>query len=202
MRQSFRAATHHKLTIPCILWVLIMLFIHKKFFKAGNFNVNERPDLLYFSIWGVYSKTYQKHNLLPVKTDKTLCASSRRLVWWNVIHSTKIRVVLLALKAKGQKKYWMPLVLCRYPWHSYTCITVSQELRCARFSSNLYLYTCCFNTYSTMHFARFRHCHNVSFKLSWRSRVKCKFCYMDLNNRRTGKDHRDPQLWKIFPYES
>ena len=76
---------------------------HKKLFQAGNFNVNVRPDPLYFSIWGVYSKTYQKHNLWPIKTAKTLCTSSRRLVWWNVIHSTKISVVLLALKAKGQK---------------------------------------------------------------------------------------------------
>ena len=76
---------------------------HKKLFQAGNFNVNVRPDLLYFSIWGVYSKTYQKHNLKPMKTAKTLSTSSRRLVWWNVIHSTKISVVLLSLKVKGQK---------------------------------------------------------------------------------------------------
>ena len=76
---------------------------HKKLFQTGNFNVNIRPDLLYFSIWRVYSKTYQKHNLWPMKTAKTLCITSRRLVWWNVIHSTKISVVLLALKAKGQK---------------------------------------------------------------------------------------------------
>ena len=27
---------------------------HKKLFQTGNFNVNVRPDLLYFSIWGVY----------------------------------------------------------------------------------------------------------------------------------------------------
>ena len=83
---------------------------HKKLCQAGNFNVNVRPDLLYFSIWEVYSKPYQKHNLLPMKTAKTLCTSSRRLVWWNVIHSTKISVVFLALKANGQK-YWMPLVV-------------------------------------------------------------------------------------------
>ena len=76
---------------------------HKKLFQAGNFNVNVRPYLLYFSIWGVYSKTYQKHNLWPMKTAKTLCTSSRRLVWWNAIHSTKISAVLLALKTKGQK---------------------------------------------------------------------------------------------------
>ena len=82
---------------------------HKKLFQAGNFKVNVRPDLLYFSIWGVYSKTYQKHNLWSMKTAKTLFTSSRRLVWWNVIHSTKISVVLLALKGKGQN-YWMPLV--------------------------------------------------------------------------------------------
>ena len=75
---------------------------HKKLFQAGNFNVNVRPDLLYFCIWGVYSKTYQKHNSWPMKTAKTLCTSSWRLVWWNVIHSTKISIVHLALKTKGQ----------------------------------------------------------------------------------------------------
>ena len=84
---------------------------HKKLFQAGNFNVNVRPDLLYFSIWGVYSKTYQKHNLWPMETAKTLCTSSRRVVWWNVIHSTKISVVLLALKAKGQKLLNAPRTL-------------------------------------------------------------------------------------------
>ena len=82
---------------------------HKKLFPAGYFNVNVKPDLLYFSIWGIYSKTYQKHNLWQVKTAKTLCTLSRRLVWWNVLHSTKISVVLHALKVKGQK-YWMHLV--------------------------------------------------------------------------------------------
>ena len=75
---------------------------HKKLFQAGNFNVNVRQDLLYFSIWGIYSKTYQNHNLWQVETAKTLCISSRRLVWWNVIHSTKLSVVVLALKTKGQ----------------------------------------------------------------------------------------------------
>ena len=104
MRQSFRAATHHILTISCTLRVFIIFNLsHKKLFQAGNINVDVRPDLLYFSIWRVYLKKYQKHNLWPMKTAKTLCTSSRRLVWWNVIHSTKISVVLLALKAKGQK---------------------------------------------------------------------------------------------------
>ena len=55
----------------------------------------------------------QKHNFWPVKTAKTLCTSSRRFVWWNVILTTKISIVLLALKAKGQK-YWMSLVI--YYW--------------------------------------------------------------------------------------
>ena len=85
---------------------------HKKHFQAGNVNGIGRPDLPYFSIWGVYSKTYQKHNLWPVKTAKTWCTSSRRLVWWNVIHSTQISVVLLALKAKGQKLLNAPRTLC------------------------------------------------------------------------------------------
>ena len=82
---------------------------HKKFFQAGNFNVNIRPDLLYFSIWGIYTTIYQNNNLWQAKTAKTLCTSLRILVSWNVILSTKISVVRLALKAKGQK-YWMSLV--------------------------------------------------------------------------------------------
>ena len=89
---------------------------HKKLFQAGNFNVNVRPDLLYFSVWGVYSKTYQKHNLWPMKTAKTLCTSSRELVWWNVIHSTKISVVLLALKANGQKLLNAPRIFWNHCW--------------------------------------------------------------------------------------
>ena len=84
---------------------------HKKLFQAGNFNVNVRPELLYFSIWRLYSKSYQKHNLWPMKTAKNLCTSSRRLVYWNVIHSTKISVVLLALKAKGQKLLNAPRII-------------------------------------------------------------------------------------------
>ena len=101
---------------------------HKKLFKASNFNVNERPDLLYFSLWGVYSKTYQKYNLWPVKTVKTLCTSSRRLVWWNVIHSTKISVIRLALKAKGQK-YWMPLVCPEILTENLCCIEIHLSQR-------------------------------------------------------------------------
>ena len=42
-----------------------------------------------------------------------MCTSSKGLVWWKVIHSTKMSFVLLALKAKGQK-YWMPLVCSFY----------------------------------------------------------------------------------------
>ena len=36
---------------------------YKKLFQAGNFNVNIRPDLMYFRILKVYSKRYQKGNL-------------------------------------------------------------------------------------------------------------------------------------------
>ena len=75
---------------------------YKKFFQAGNFNANMRPDMMFFSIWGVYSKGYQKHHLCPVKTANTVFTSTRRLVWWNVILSMKISVVLLALTVKGQ----------------------------------------------------------------------------------------------------
>ena len=90
---------------------------HKNLFQAGNFNVNVRPDLLYFRLWGVL-KNIPKHNLWPTKTAKTLCTSSRRLVWWNVIHSTKISVVLLALKAKGQKILNAPRILLVSDWSS------------------------------------------------------------------------------------
>ena len=70
---------------------------HKKLFQTSNCNVNVRPDLLYFSIWGAHLKTYQKQ-IMAMKTAKTLCTSPRRLVWWNVIHTTKISVVLLGQK--------------------------------------------------------------------------------------------------------
>ena len=56
---------------------------YKKLFRADNFNVNIRPDLLYFSIWGVYSKRYRNRNLWPVKTAKTLWTSSRRFFLMN-----------------------------------------------------------------------------------------------------------------------
>ena len=124
-----RRRPHHNLTIydetkfsschtPCINSILhpassYCFLSHKRLFQAGNFNVNVRPDLMYFSIWGVYSKTYKKDNLWPMKTAKTLCTSLRRLVWWNVIHSTKISVVLLVLKAKGQKlMFWYQKIDC------------------------------------------------------------------------------------------
>ena len=78
-------------------------------FGEAKFNVNVTPDLLYFSIWGVYSKTYQNITYGRWKQQKHFCTSSRRLVWWNVTHSTKISAVRHALKAKG-KQYWMSLV--------------------------------------------------------------------------------------------
>ena len=36
---------------------------YKKLFQAGNFNVNVRPDLQYFSIWGVNPQKYKKKNI-------------------------------------------------------------------------------------------------------------------------------------------
>ena len=49
-----------------------------------------------------------------------------------------------------------------------------------------------------MHFARFRHCRNATFKLSWRNRIKC-IVFVYSNNRRTGKDATKPRalglLW-------
>ena len=56
-----------------------------------------------------------------MKRAKTLCTSSRRLVWWNVIHSTNISVVLLALKAKGQKILNAPRIriLVHNTFHSF-----------------------------------------------------------------------------------
>ena len=111
---------------------------HKKLFQAGNFNVNLRPDLLYFSIWGVYSKTYQKHDLWPMETAKTLFTSSRRPVWLNVIHSTKISVVLLGLKAKGQKLLNAPHISthANYFFHSRTLLLKCDCGYC--FYSNLF----------------------------------------------------------------
>ena len=46
-------------------------------------------------------------NSWSVKTAKTLCISSRRFVRWNVIHFTKIRVLLLLLPVE-----------CRATWCS------------------------------------------------------------------------------------
>ena len=108
--------------------------IHNKLFQADNFNVNVRSDLLYFSIWGVYSKTYQKHNVWPLKTAKTLCTLSRRLVWWNVLHSTKISAVFVSLKAKGQN-YWMPLVyIAFHEMYTFIYVSASQiEIICNAF---------------------------------------------------------------------
>ena len=48
-------------------------------------------------------KTCIKRNLWRVKTAKILCISSRGFVWWKVIHSPKVSVVLAALTVKWQK---------------------------------------------------------------------------------------------------
>ena len=53
-------------------------------------------------------------------------------------------------------------------------------------SSHLYLFNCWFNAYNTMHLTRFRHCRKAAFKLRWQKRGNA-LCYIDLNNRRTGK---------------
>ena len=44
-----------------------------------------------------------------MKTAKTLCKSSRRLVWWNVIRLWK-SVLLFLLQRRRDRNYWMPLV--------------------------------------------------------------------------------------------
>ena len=99
---------------------------HEKLFQADNSNVNVRPDLLYFSILHPATSYYflrgilkniPKHKLWTMKTAKTLCTSSRRLAWWNVIHSTEISVVLLALKAKGQKLLYAPRMFLQLHFH-------------------------------------------------------------------------------------
>ena len=41
-----------------------------------------------------------------------------------------------------------------------------------------YLFTYCLNTYNTMHFTKFRHGRNATFKLSRRNRVKCIVLYV------------------------
>ena len=44
-------------------------------------------------------------------------------------------------------------------------------------SSRLYLFVYCLNPYNTMHFTRFRHRSNATYKLNWLNRVKCiVFC--------------------------
>ena len=58
-------------------------------------------------------KRYRKRNLWPMKTAKTWCKASKRFVWWTVIHSMKISVVLLAL-VKGQKILNAPRIAIRY----------------------------------------------------------------------------------------
>ena len=93
---------------------------HKKRFQAGICNVNVRPDLLYFSIWGIYSK--HTKNITYGRWKQLKFCASTRLVWWNVIYSTKSSVVLLALKAKGPKILNAPRITTCYdkdrisPW--------------------------------------------------------------------------------------
>ena len=85
---------------------------HKTLFQAGNFNVNIRPNLLYFSIWGVYSKlNIPKHNLWPVKQLK-LCAHHQEicLMKYNTLYED--HSCTSCFKSEGTKKYWMPLVIC------------------------------------------------------------------------------------------
>ena len=48
-----------------------------------------RSVLLYFSTRGVSWKDTPKRNLWSMKTALTSCISSRRFVWWNVIHFYK-----------------------------------------------------------------------------------------------------------------
>ena len=84
-----------------------------KIFQAGNFNVNKRTDLLYFSIWGVYSKTYQNITYGRWKQLK-LCTYHQRDLFdeCNAFYEDHCCISNLALKAKGQK-FRMPLVHCR-----------------------------------------------------------------------------------------
>ena len=93
---------------------------HMKLFQAGNFNVNVRPDLLYFSIWGVYLKNVQKHNLWPVKTAKTLFTSSKRLIWGNVIHFYEDQCCASCFKSEG-KKTECPSYVAHFPVFLHNC---------------------------------------------------------------------------------
>ena len=122
---------------------------HKKLLQAGNFNVNVRPDLLYFSIWGIYSNI-PKHNLWQVKIAKSLCTSLRRLVWWNAIHSTKISVVLLDLKSKGQNILNTPrvsIITCNH----FAVWGVEIEILKKRYIPNEFFYENIFNSDSVDH---------------------------------------------------
>ena len=44
-----------------------------------------------------------------------------------------------------------------------------------------------------MHFTRFSHRRNATYNLNILNRVKCKLCFVDLNNRRTGKHATKPR---------
>ena len=91
---------------------------HKKLFQA-----DKTRSAIFQYMRGIL-KNIPKHNLWPMKTALTLCTSSRRLVWWNVIHPTKISVVLLALKAKGQKLLNAPrtCIIFSYDFYTFTVL--------------------------------------------------------------------------------
>ena len=60
------------------------------------------------------------------------------------------------------------------PWILSTiCITVSQEPQCARFRRVFTFSPIVLNPYNTMHFTRFCHRRNATYKFYWLNRVKC-----------------------------
>ena len=85
---------------------------YNKTFQEGNFNVNMRPDMLYFSIWGICSTRYKKRNLWPVKTAKTLYTSSRRFFDEMFYILRRSALYLFLQQAKGQKILNTPRMLC------------------------------------------------------------------------------------------
>ena len=82
----------------------------KSLYFAGNFNADIRPDLLFFSIWGVIcQKTCIKRVYFSRMKQLKLCVHHQGDILMNIIYSTEISVVLVALTEK-EKKYWIPLV--------------------------------------------------------------------------------------------
>ena len=71
--------------------------------------------------------------------------------------------------------HWFYLLLKSMYQHMHVHFVPRAPVR--EVSSRVYLSTYCLNRYNTMHFTRFRHRRNATYKLNWLNRVKCiVFC--------------------------